>query len=39
MNTDNILVHPQDIRNAKTIGNIYGALLAAYQNGGWTITA
>lgn len=39
MDKDNVLVPPGNIRNAKTIGNIYGGVLKAYTDAGWTITA
>lgn len=38
MDRDGILVHPANIRNAKTVGNIYGGVLKAYTDAGWTIT-
>lgn len=38
MRSDGIVIHPDDIRHAKTIGNIFGAILAAYKRQGWTIT-
>lgn len=37
MRNDGILVPPANIRNAKTVGNMYGGLLKAYTDAGWTI--
>ena len=38
MKSDGIVIHPDDIRHAKTVGNIFGAILDAYEKAGWTIT-
>lgn len=37
MVNDHVLIPPGNIRNAKTVGNIYGGLLKAYIDAGWRI--
>lgn len=34
---DHVLIPPGNIRNSKTVGNIYGGLLKAYTDAGWEI--
>ena len=36
---DSVRIAPGDIGAAKTVGNIYGTLLQAYKNAGWSIVA
>lgn len=38
MNADGILIHPADLHNAKTIGNIFAAIIKAYEDAGWEVT-
>lgn len=37
MKSDGVLVHPNDIRDAKKISNIFAALIKAYKDAGWVV--
>ena len=38
MKRDGIKIHPDDLRGAKTVANIFAAIIKAYEAAGWEVT-